>query len=148
MRYSKVDFRRLNVEFLEDRRLLAADFSGNGVVDNVDLPVWQANYGTSGAVLQSQGDADGDEDVDGRDFLAWQRTFGQTVAPPSPAINISINTLTEALEESPGAIVFRNSDFSKQVLHTNQAYRGTRLTIQLQIWYTIRMQMRILHRQA
>ena len=35
------------------------------------------SYGTQ----PSEGDYDGDGDVDGRDFLVWQRTFGSTATP-------------------------------------------------------------------
>jgi hypothetical protein len=75
--------RRLSIERLESRFALSADFSGNNVVDADDLAIWQANYGTVNTATQSQGDADDDFDVDGRDFLAWQRQFGNIslVAP-------------------------------------------------------------------
>lgn len=55
---------------------LSTDFNGNGIVNSSDLPVWQASYGTN-----SGGDADGDGDTDGRDFLAWQREYGQLPGP-------------------------------------------------------------------
>src|SRR5690606_26985545 len=44
---------------------------GDGSVGASDLPIWQASYG-----VDNGGDANGDGDTDGRDFLAWQRTFG------------------------------------------------------------------------
>lgn len=47
---------------------LSADFNFDGTVDLVDLGTWQAAYGVSSA-----GDADGDGDSDGADFLIWQR---------------------------------------------------------------------------
>jgi hypothetical protein len=52
---------------------LPGDFDGNGVVDALDLPFWQAAFG-----LTNVGDADDDGDTDGRDFLVWQRNFGMT----------------------------------------------------------------------
>ncbi len=54
--------------------LYAADFDHNGVVNSLDLAVWQQAYGVS-----TLGDADGDGDTDGRDFLIWQRQFGNSV---------------------------------------------------------------------
>ena len=61
-----------------------ADFNDDGFVDNLDLGIWQAGYGTTGAAIHALGDADLDGDVDGRDFLVWQRQFGTTfVTPPS-----------------------------------------------------------------
>ncbi len=47
------------------------DFNLDGVVDSADLAQWQGDYG-----LNAGSDADGDGDSDGRDFLIWQRNFG------------------------------------------------------------------------
>lgn len=104
--------RKLFIEYLEDRRVLSADFNGNGTIDAPDLANWKTGYGTVGTATKPQGDYDVDRDVDGADFLAWQRTLGQTV-PSGTFIDISIDELNEANETAPGAIVFRNSDFSK-----------------------------------
>lgn len=45
----------------------AADFNGDGYVDDLDLANWQQSLGLNGA-----GDADHDNDTDGKDFLIWQ----------------------------------------------------------------------------
>lgn len=58
------------------RPALAADFTQDDVVDDADLAAWRGAFGVSGF-----GDADGDGDTDGNDFLAWQRQFGETVTP-------------------------------------------------------------------
>lgn len=55
-----------------------ADFNHDAVVDSNDLAIWQENYGSAG--LQSQGDADNNGDIDGRDFLLWQRQVDDTQA--------------------------------------------------------------------
>jgi hypothetical protein len=59
------------------------DFNGDGVVNGLDLAVWQSGFG-----LNATGDADGDGDTDGRDFLAWQREqvnpLTSFVAVPEP----------------------------------------------------------------
>jgi hypothetical protein len=47
-----------------------ADFNNDGYVGNLDLTIWSNAYG-----LTDAGDADGDGDTDGRDFLYWQRNF-------------------------------------------------------------------------
>ena len=58
--------------------LFAADFNGDGTVDESDLSQWQAGFG-----MQSAGHSDGDADengvVNGLDFLIWQRQFGLSV---------------------------------------------------------------------
>jgi GH35 family endo-1,4-beta-xylanase len=64
--------------------LLAADFTGDGVVDQADLLKWQSELGSSAG-----GDADGDGDTDGADLLVWQRQLGlhapSALAIPEPA---------------------------------------------------------------
>jgi hypothetical protein len=58
-----------------DPNMLLADFDANGAVNAADLGRWRANAGASGATV-GQGDADRDGDVDGADFLVWQRENG------------------------------------------------------------------------
>jgi hypothetical protein len=55
---------------------IVADFDKNHVVDANDLLVWSDHYGEHGNGDYLEGDADGDGDTDGRDFLIWQRYFG------------------------------------------------------------------------
>ena len=64
--------------------VMAWDFDANDVVDAADLANWKANFGASGVATHAQGDADGDRDVDGSDFLVWQRQLGSG-APASPS---------------------------------------------------------------
>jgi hypothetical protein len=49
------------------------DFDGNHIVDGADLTVWKAGF-----ALDDRADADNDSDSDGADFLAWQRSLGQS----------------------------------------------------------------------
>jgi prepilin-type N-terminal cleavage/methylation domain-containing protein/prepilin-type processing-associated H-X9-DG protein len=53
---------------------LSADFNHDGSVNGLDLQIWQGAYGNN-----SVGDADGDSDSDGRDFLLWQRQHSASV---------------------------------------------------------------------
>ncbi|MEO2049430.1 MAG: SUMF1/EgtB/PvdO family nonheme iron enzyme [Pirellulales bacterium] len=55
---------------------LTADYNFDGVVDQDDLSVWGVAFGSAAA-----GDADGDDDSDGADFLLWQRNVGDTNTP-------------------------------------------------------------------
>jgi hypothetical protein len=55
---------------------LGADFNHDNVVNAADLALWQANFGASPI-----GDADGDGDTDGADFLLWQSQAGQITSP-------------------------------------------------------------------
>ena len=48
----------------------AADFNKDGMVNGVDLTTWKSAFGVS-----NLGDADGDGDSDGADFLVWQRQY-------------------------------------------------------------------------
>lgn len=80
-----------------------SDFNDNGYVDGPDLANWQLGYGTTGNATHAQGDADRDLDVDGRDFLTWQRQFGAGTPPalsaesiPEPA-SVLIGSLLFAL---------------------------------------------------
>jgi hypothetical protein len=67
------------------------DFNADGFVNSEDLALWTAGYGASGAATHPQGDADHDLDVDGADFLAWQRQLSSSsaasaqTAVPEPA---------------------------------------------------------------
>jgi hypothetical protein len=54
---------------------LADDFPGGGG-DSADLANWRSNFGSSVSATRDHGDVDGDGDVDGGDFLAWQRQVG------------------------------------------------------------------------
>jgi hypothetical protein len=63
-----------------------ANFNGTGVVDAADLAIWKANYKTG--TTQPLGDADRDGDVDGNDFLVWQRQLGTTPAASAALANI------------------------------------------------------------
>jgi hypothetical protein len=57
---------------------LLGDFNADGVVDASDLSRWAAGFGNATSAAFWQGDADHDRDVDGADFLLWQRQLGRT----------------------------------------------------------------------
>jgi hypothetical protein len=53
----------------------SADFDEDGDVDPTDLAIWRGAFD-----LNQLGDADGDNDSDGNDFLTWQRQVGSKPA--------------------------------------------------------------------
>jgi hypothetical protein len=53
----------------------AADFDHDGDVDNLDQTAWKGAFG-----VNTNGNADGDTDSDGNDFLIWQRQLGSHAA--------------------------------------------------------------------
>jgi hypothetical protein len=57
---------------------LAGDFNEDTFVNVVDLTSWKTGFGQTGNATHHQGDAEGDRDVDGADFLLWQRQVGMT----------------------------------------------------------------------
>jgi hypothetical protein len=57
-----------------DVPLLPGDFNGDGLVDRRDLGVWDYVYGSEDANLAADANLDGN--IDGNDFLAWQRGLG------------------------------------------------------------------------
>jgi len=65
---------------------LAADFNEDGVVDGGDLTRWRTGFGTTSGATRMQGNADGDQDVDGADFLIWQRQLGRSAAEAAAGV--------------------------------------------------------------
>ena len=63
---------------------LEADFNQSGKVNATDLAIWQDAFGNG-----PEGDADGDGDTDGRDFLIWQQQF--IPPPPAPVFTADFN---------------------------------------------------------
>jgi hypothetical protein len=53
-----------------------ADFNLDGVVDSKDLHILMSNIGMVGGATFEQGDTNGDGNVDGTDFVLWQRELG------------------------------------------------------------------------
>ena len=70
---------------------LEADFFKDFSVDEIDLGFWFSGYG-----VNDLGDADGDGETNGLDYLIWQQQFGQTAA-------ITVNT--EAVPEPTSLVL-------------------------------------------
>jgi hypothetical protein len=72
-----------NIRFGRNPPAADADFNDDTFVDAADLAIWKGALGSTAA-----GDADGDLDSDGEDFLVWQRQLGPqggVAAVPEPA---------------------------------------------------------------
>lgn len=63
------------VTSIDVRNLPAGDYNFDGTVNQADLAVWRADYGS---ITKAEADGNGNGRVDGDDFLIWQRTYGQT----------------------------------------------------------------------
>ena len=55
---------------------VSGDFENDGAVNDRDLTAWRTGFGMSGNAGRMNGDSEGDLDVDGADFLIWQRQQG------------------------------------------------------------------------
>jgi len=121
MRRHKSSSRRFLSERLESRNMLsitplAGDFSGNNSVGQEDYDIWAQTFGST-TDLRADGNSDGR--IDAADYTVWRDNDGQT-RPDAPFLNLVVDTLDETLEDDIGAIVFLNSDFSKQDLYSIQ----------------------------
>jgi hypothetical protein len=88
-----------------------ADFDRSESIDSGDLSKWFTGFGEvnrPAQVAQSLGDADGDGDVDGADFLSWQRDLGETppdIAMFDAAIDAAIAGAASAVPEPASLVV-------------------------------------------
>jgi hypothetical protein len=116
-------------EVLEYRCMLSVtgDYNGSGLVEVTDYTVWKTSFGST-VSAGTGADGNGDGVIDAADYTVYRDNLGSST-PAVPFVNISIDGLSEAIEESPGAIVFRNSDFSKQSLAMNQPESGLPLYV-------------------
>jgi hypothetical protein len=57
--------------------------------------MWQQGYGMTTGATRDHGDADGDGDVDGRDYMAWQQQV-TTAEPLSSVEAVSVPEPTAA----------------------------------------------------
>ncbi|MEX2171177.1 MAG: dockerin type I domain-containing protein [Pirellulales bacterium] len=57
---------------------IGADFNGDGIVDRLDLLIWQQNFGIQMGATGLQGDANGDGAVDGLDYRIILDRFGMS----------------------------------------------------------------------
>ncbi|MBL9163529.1 MAG: matrixin family metalloprotease [Planctomycetaceae bacterium] len=78
----------------------SADFNEDTLVNGADLTTWKGAFG-----LNANGDADGDNDSDGADYLIWQRNFGATSASGTLAMIPEPTTLT-LMAGSAGLLVY------------------------------------------
>ena len=61
----------------------SADFNFDRAVDADDLATWQFGFGLTTTCTRDDGDADEDADVEGADFLRFQREYTGSVSPQS-----------------------------------------------------------------
>ncbi len=69
-----VEYDNIQIEAAEIAPELNANFNSTGGVDAADLAIWKANFAaTSLNATHAKGNANGDDYVDGHDFVLWQR---------------------------------------------------------------------------
>ena len=101
---------------------LPADFNHDNIVNGADQQIWSANFGIGTGATQSMGDTDGDGDVDGADFLEWQRELYMVidwqdwsaaglVAAPAGPLTLRVSTLVDENDGniSPGDVSLREA---------------------------------------
>jgi hypothetical protein len=84
-----VDYDNVQLDATKISPIFSANFNETGLVDAVDLAAWKTNFGANCLdATHSHGNADGDDFVNGHDFLLWQQQHGATGAAatiPEPA---------------------------------------------------------------
>jgi parallel beta-helix repeat protein len=85
--------------------VVPADFNSDGYVDDKDLNIWEDHFGTTAGANRSDGDADCDGDVDGIDFLSWQRNISGGTSLGAVAASSASSVPTDAGAESLGAAI-------------------------------------------
>lgn len=95
------DFLNWQRQFFEyDQAKLTADFEVNAQVDEDDLDIWKSSFGKNRG-----GDADGDGDTDGRDYMIWQRqasgrsavAAAANLTVPEPGLGLLLIGLTPVI---------------------------------------------------
>jgi hypothetical protein len=79
-----------------------ADFNEDGLVNGADLTAWRSAFR-----FTANGDADGDNDTDGNDFLIWQRQIGATSTIDAASAVPEPSVATLAVAAGIGALCLR-----------------------------------------
>ncbi|MCA9260241.1 MAG: lamin tail domain-containing protein, partial [Planctomycetales bacterium] len=108
------------------------DFNGNGRADGFDFLAWQRGFGLTNA-LPSQGDADGDADVDAQDLqiweTAWQSSPATTFASSSAAAAQSLALTSESdLQTIAAAVDAAFADAALPLRQRSAPRRGFRIS--------------------
>ena len=88
---------RISSTVTPDPSDLEADFDEDVDVDGADFLTWQRGNGTTSGASLADGDANGDEAVNGIDLGIWQPEFGNA-AGTDPGIQATIDDLVSRIE--------------------------------------------------
>lgn len=82
------------VQTLSEVTGLPADFNGDGLVTGLDFLRLQRGFGTTNA-SHADGDADGDQDVDGTDLSIWEASYSASVVASVLSANEEVDSSLE-----------------------------------------------------
>lgn len=84
----------------------SADFNSSGLVEGGDFLIWQRNFGRTDSAPQSEGNFNGDANVDLTDLGGWSSTYGTAGAvPPDERLTVWINPTGVEMSATPTLVV-------------------------------------------
>ena len=98
----EVDRAAAERDYIRYFHALSGDIDGNGVVGQGDMDIVVRNTGRASGVLNFEGDADLDGDVDGDDLLAVKGVLGQEIRLSEVQMLIGIDGLDDIVALGPG----------------------------------------------
>ena len=106
--FDRVVFGQIDIGALEQN--ISADFDLDADVDGADFLASQPGFGLISGAEHSEGDADGNEAVDGQDLAIWDGAFG--FAPP-PVADFNLNGLVNGADFLDWQLGFGISNFAQ-----------------------------------
>lgn len=84
----------------------SADFNNSGLVEGQDFLIWQRNFGRTDSPPQSEGNFNGDANVDDADLSGWSSTYGTPGAVlPDERLTVWVNPTGVEMSATPALVV-------------------------------------------